>query len=199
MLQKNAAEKDSGKRPASTTNDLTRSFGWESADSFEQQVGPNADAAVLYHILSDALETKFKGTPSDGAIARLFEGKQEEYVKCLKCQTRSAREVVFKELQLTIRSYTGSTIKSVEEGLANCFSSERLDGGNQYQCDVCQCKCDADKGTSLSQPPYILCINLKRFEYDWERDRRVKVRGPRPSPRPACPRGRRPTPPCTFG
>jgi uncharacterized UBP type Zn finger protein len=45
MLQKNAAEKDSGKRPASTTNDLTRSFGWESADSFEQQVGPAATAS----------------------------------------------------------------------------------------------------------------------------------------------------------
>ena len=31
------------------------------------------------------------------------------------------------------------------------------------------------QGLKLRQVPYILSLGLKRFEYDWERDARVKV------------------------
>lgn len=40
---------------------------------------------------------------------------------------------------------------------------ELLNGDNQYQCDMCQKKTDANKGIKLQQLPPILTISLNRF------------------------------------
>ena len=69
------------------------------------------------------------------------------------------------------------TIKSLEEGLGKSFQSEVLDGANQYFCERCNAKKDADKGARLSKVPYIMTVNLKRFDSDWERDCRCKIAG----------------------
>jgi len=80
------------------------------------------------------------------------------------------------DILLTIRPFGApAPIKSVEEGLATYFEQETLDGENQYQCDKCGKKTDATKGLRLRTVPYILSLQIKRFDYDWELDRRVKL------------------------
>lgn len=54
-------------------------------------------------------------------------------------------------------------------GLADCIYSfcewEPLVGADQYQCDTCGCKRDADKRVSIACLPEVLCVHLKRFSY----------------------------------
>lgn len=46
------------------------------------------------------------------------------------------------------------------------LAPDELVGDNQYYCDFCAAKCDADRRMRLrSLPPY-LCLALQRFTYD---------------------------------
>ena len=48
------------------------------------------------------------------------------------------------------------------------LAPDELVGDNQYFCDFCAAKCDADRRMRLrSLPPY-LCLALQRFTYDQE-------------------------------
>ena len=155
------------------TEALTKSFGWTDMQAFEQQ-----DVQEMFKLLTDALETKFKDTPQAGLIESLYTGTVKDYVRCRACGYESARNDSFTDLMVTIQPF-GETenIKSLEEGLGKSFQSEVLDGANQYFCERCNAKKDADKGARLSKVPYIMTVNLKRFDYDWERDCRCKIDG----------------------
>jgi ubiquitin C-terminal hydrolase len=54
-------------------------------------------------------------------------------------------------------------------GLADCLFSfcdwEPLVGADQYFCEACGCKRDADKRISIASLPEVLCVHLKRFSY----------------------------------
>ena len=43
------------------------------------------------------------------------------------------------------------------------FMPEQLEGEEQYVCDKCNCKRDAEKSHSFAHLPEILCLNFKRF------------------------------------
>lgn len=67
------------------TSELTKSFGWKSADSFMQH-----DVQEFNRILQDKLENKMKGTPVDGMIQKLFMGKMKNYIKCVNVDFESS-------------------------------------------------------------------------------------------------------------
>lgn len=52
------------------TKKLTRSFGWETLDTFMQH-----DVQELCRVLLDNLENKMKNTKVEGIIPKLFSGK----------------------------------------------------------------------------------------------------------------------------
>jgi ubiquitin C-terminal hydrolase len=53
---------------------------------------------------------------------------------------------------------------------------ELLDGNNQYFCSShCNKSCDAHKGYLFKKLPNIFIIQLKRFDSDWETNRRYKL------------------------
>lgn len=98
------------------TTELTRSFGWNSLDSFMQH-----DVQEFNRVLQDNLEGKMKvrlgahlqrqrchcmdsiwltyrlfgncrqGTAAEGAIQRLFVGKMKSYIKCIDVDYESSR------------------------------------------------------------------------------------------------------------
>lgn len=153
------------------TDALTKSFGWTGMQAFEQQ-----DVDEMSKILFDALEMKFKNTPQAGLVESLYTGEVENYVRCKVCGNKSATTETFTDLKVPIRPFGAQeSIRSLEEGLQKYFQPEVLEGANQYHCDRCNAKCDADRGIQLSKVPYILTVSLTRFEYDWERDCRTKV------------------------
>ena len=50
--------------------------------------------------------------------------------------------------------------------LYNFFDWEPLEGVNQYFCEACNKKVDADRRYSVAALPDVLCVHLKRFDFD---------------------------------
>jgi len=157
--------------PSIGTTNLTRSFGWDSSEAWQQH-----DIQELCRVMFDALEHKFKNTDQSDLISRLYEGKMMDYVRCLKCSTEKAREDTFLDIPLPVRPFGSQTAyASIDEALKAFVSPETLDDNNQYWCDKCQQKCDAHKGLKFSRFPYLLTLHLKRFDFDYNTLHRIKL------------------------
>eukprot|EP01052_Picozoa_sp_SAG31_P026489 SAG31_NODE_2402_length_5767_cov_4.440543_2_plen_1704_part_00 len=171
QLQRLFVELQTSNARAVDTRALTKSFGWNSSDAFQQQ-----DVQELFNLLFEALETKFQKTPQAGIIKALYEGQMKDYVRCKECNTERHTTATFKDIMLAIKPF-GCTeaIESVQDGLSKYFEAEVMDGGNQVHCEHCKKKTDSSKGLGLLKAPYVFCVQLKRFEYNWQFDRREKL------------------------
>ncbi|KAL1303014.1 hypothetical protein AAFC00_003329 [Neodothiora populina] len=149
---------------AVSTMELTRSFGWESRQVFEQQ-----DVQELSRILMDKMEEKMKGTAAENALADMFVGKMKTYIRCINVDFESSRVEDFWDLQLNV-----SGCKSLKDSLENYIEVETLEGDNKYQAEGFGLQ-DAKKGVIFESFPQVLHLQLKRFEYDFVRDMMVKV------------------------
>ena len=114
---------------------------------------------------------------SNVSMTELYEGVSQGFVKCLVCGHESIREDRFQDLSLPIRNEFGTGVQnsSVEMALENYIKPEVLDGDNQYLCEECQIKVDAEKGIKLVAGPPILTIALSRFTLDYNTFQRVKI------------------------
>ena len=54
-------------------------------------------------------------------------------------------------------------------------AAETLDGNNQYFCEKCGKKCDARKGLKFEHFPYVLTMQMKRFDFDYNTLQRIKL------------------------
>lgn len=171
QLQKLFVNLQTSNKSAVETTDLTKSFGWDSTEAWQQH-----DIQELCRVMFDALEQKFKNTKQADLINCLYEGKMIDYVKCLDCETEKNREDTFLDIPLPVRPF-GSTVayESVEEALKAFVQPETLDGNNQYFCEKCNKKCDAHKGLKFKKFPYILTLHLKRFDFDYQTLHRIKL------------------------
>lgn len=62
--------------------------------------------------------------------------------------------------------------------LENYIKPELLSGQNQYFCEQCNKKVDADRGVKITQVPQLLDIQLGRFTINWETMQRIKIYDP---------------------
>ncbi|CAN1298218.1 Ubiquitin C-terminal hydrolase 12 [Linum perenne] len=76
------------------TKELTKSFGWDTYDSFMQH-----DVQELNRVLSEKLEDKMKGTVVEGTIQQLFEGHAMNYIECINVDYKSTRKESFYEVE----------------------------------------------------------------------------------------------------
>ena len=81
-----------------STKELTKSFGWDTYDTFMQH-----DVQELNRVLVDKLEEKMKGTSVEGTMAHLFRGKFTNYVKCINVEDVSLRDEDFYDLQMPVK------------------------------------------------------------------------------------------------
>lgn len=146
------------------TQKLTQSFGWDSFESFMQH-----DVQEFSRVLCDNLEEKMKETRVDGKIAQLFRGKQKMYVKCIHVDYKSDRTESFYDLALNVKNCP-TLAKSFEQYI----EEETLEGENQYRAEGHGTQ-DAKKGVKFLSFPPVLQLQLKRFEYDCQREMMVKV------------------------
>eukprot|EP01134_Creolimax_fragrantissima_P003884 CFRG3884T1 len=149
--------------PVGTTQ-LTKSFGWNTAEAFMQH-----DVQEFNRVLCDNLESKMKGTPSEGTIASLFEGKMKSYVKCINVDYESSRLESFYDIQLVVKDK-----KSLYDSFDEYVVEETLDGDNKYLAEGYGLR-DAKKGCVFEKLPPVLHLQLRRFEYDIEADCMVKI------------------------
>ncbi|KAG0004724.1 hypothetical protein BGZ65_012817 [Modicella reniformis] len=146
------------------TTELTRSFGWNSLESFMQH-----DVQEFNRVLQDNLEGKMKGTAAEGAIQKLFVGKMKSYIKCINVDYESSRVENFYDIQLNVKG-----CKTLQDSFKDYVAVETLDGDNKYHAEGHGLQ-DAKKGVIFETFPPVLHLQLKRFEYDIERDAMVKI------------------------
>ncbi|OIV90620.1 hypothetical protein TanjilG_01701 [Lupinus angustifolius] len=159
------------------TKELTKSFGWDSYDSFTQH-----DVQELNRVLSEKLEDKMKGTVVEGTIQHLFEGHHMNYIECINVDYKSTRRESFYGIQFslvlftllhhsmytwTLYNFGRFTIdlqldvkgcRDVYDSFDKYVEVERLEDDNKYHAEH-----------------YGLQLQLKRFEYDFMRDTMVKI------------------------
>ncbi|KAI3847192.1 hypothetical protein MKX03_033299 [Papaver bracteatum] len=147
------------------TKELTKSFGWNSHQSFMQH-----DVQELNRVLCEKLEDKMKGTPVEGTIQHLFEGHHMNYVECINVDYKSTRKESFYDIQLDVKG-----CKDVYASFDKYVEVERMEGDNKYQADQEHGLQDAKKGVLFIDFPPVLQLQLKRYEYDVNRDMMVKI------------------------
>ncbi|ELT89456.1 hypothetical protein CAPTEDRAFT_149911 [Capitella teleta] len=146
------------------TKKLTKSFGWETLDSFMQH-----DVQELCRVLLDNMENKMKGTCVEGTIPRLFEGKMISYIKCKHVDYVSSRTELFYDIQLNIKGK-----KNIYESFKDYVTKESLDGDNKYDAGEHGLQ-EAEKGVNFLSFPPVLHLQLMRFQYDPMTDANIKI------------------------
>ncbi|XP_059428355.1 ubiquitin C-terminal hydrolase 12 isoform X2 [Corylus avellana] len=146
------------------TKELTKSFGWDTYDSFMQH-----DVQELNRVLCEKLEDKMKGTVVEGTIQQLFEGHHMNYIECINVDYKSTRKESFYDLQLDVKG-----CRDVYASFDKYVEVERLEGENKYHAEEHGLQ-DAKKGVLFIDFPPVLQLQLKRFEYDFMRDTMVKI------------------------
>eukprot|EP01126_Amoeba_proteus_P016357 TRINITY_DN17564_c0_g1_i1.p1 TRINITY_DN17564_c0_g1~~TRINITY_DN17564_c0_g1_i1.p1 ORF type:complete len:256 (+),score=60.76 TRINITY_DN17564_c0_g1_i1:22-789(+) len=155
-----------GDEPESTEN-LTKSFGWVHREKLEQQ-----DIQEFCRFLFDALQSSLESRLIDD----LYAGQLSDLVRCLHCDRENSRRDKFLDLQLGIKRYgQQKSVDSLEEAISNLSEWEVLEGDDQYYCENCKCKRNAHKRLLITRLPYILTLQLKRFDYDVAMARRRKL------------------------
>lgn len=105
------------------TKKLTKSFGWETLDSFMQH-----DVQEFLRVLLDKVESKMKRTCAEGTVPSLFEGKMSSYIKCKNVSYTSTRLETFYDIQLNIKGKKNSKyrflISSINHDLSQLGTSK---------------------------------------------------------------------------
>ena len=60
------------------------------------------------------------------------------------------------------------------DSLEQYVKGDLLEGANAYHCEKCNRKVDTVKRLCIKKLPHVLAIQLKRFDYDWERESAIK-------------------------
>ena len=151
-------------KDAVSTQELTVSFGWETKQIFEQQ-----DVQELSRILMERMEERMKGTQAENALANMFVGKMKTYISCINVDYESSRIEDFWDVQLNV-----SGNKCLDDSFKDYIQVETMDGENKYFAEGHGLQ-DARKGVIFESFPQVLHLQLKRFEYDINRDAMMKV------------------------
>lgn len=145
------------------TLELTRAFGWTSADAFVQH-----DVQELLRVLFDRLEAR--SAQAKTRLAELFRGQLENRIACVNVPYETARNEDFYDVSLNVK---GSP--TLELALTKFCEEELLCGADQYRAPEPHGLQDARKGIRFLTLPPVLHLHLKRFELDLYGDGYVKV------------------------
>jgi len=171
QLQSLFGQMQLSKQGALTTESLTKSFGWGNAEAFQQQ-----DVQELCRVLFDRLEEAFKGTANANLVNELYQGGMVDYLETIGYDYESKRPTEFLDISLQVKAFgSDKAFSSVEESLRSFLAPEKLEGENQYFCEEANEKMDAIKGFRLEKLPYVLTLQLKRFDLDYTTFQRIKL------------------------
>lgn len=153
-LQRLFCQMQFSSRSCSTVN-LTKSFGWGSAETFQQH-----DIEEFLRVLIDNLENKMQGTSLQDSIPRLFRGRYRNYIKCKNVDYRTVKEENFYDLSMEVKG-----IPNLLDSFKNYVKPEELTGDNKYSTEKYG-KQDAIMGVEFVEFPPVLHLQLIRFTYD---------------------------------
>ena len=117
----------------------------------------------------ERMEERMKGTDAENALAKMFMGRMKTYISCINVDYESSRIEDFWDIQLNV-----SGNKNLDDSFKDYIQVETMDGENKYFAEGFGLQ-DAKKGVIFESFPQVLHLQLKRFEYDLNRDAMMKV------------------------
>ncbi|KAJ0006291.1 hypothetical protein NQD34_013564 [Periophthalmus magnuspinnatus] len=106
--------------------------------------------------------------------SKIFKGELNHMTICCMCNARNNAPDFFWILPLSIKD-PHQTYR-VDKGFEDFFSKEKVSGENKIYCAHCDKSQDAIVMCEMMQPPEVLSLLLKRFHYDSELKRNIKVK-----------------------
>ncbi|GFU01705.1 probable ubiquitin carboxyl-terminal hydrolase FAF-X [Nephila pilipes] len=127
------------------------------------------DALEFFNSLVDSLEEALKLLNQPCILSQILSGSFADQKICKDCPHRYSREESFTALNIDIRNHC-----NLLDSLEQYVKGDLLEGANAYHCEKCNKKVDTVKRLCIKKLPPILAIQLKRFDYDWERECAIK-------------------------
>ena len=176
-----------GPRNVVTTNEFSSSLGLVN----DEMQDPNEFARLLFDRMHESFQN-VDNTTKDGQeisignlLPRIFKGVFQFKTKCLSCKKTSSRSEDFMDLLLPIAKNSNLNGKQVsrkavtiQDCLDEYLKPEMMRGDNQYFCDNCKCKCNAERSISCTRKPLVLNVQLARYTYDFAAGSRQKLMDP---------------------
>eukprot|EP00879_Flechtneria_rotunda_P021061 GHRR01022187.1.p1 GENE.GHRR01022187.1~~GHRR01022187.1.p1 ORF type:complete len:771 (+),score=324.72 GHRR01022187.1:120-2432(+) len=139
------------------------------ANSLQLNHAIQQDGQEFLKLLLTKLEGVFAASKQQevaSVVQRLFRGHFSYVTTCRNCHQPSEgskRQVEYYELPLQVLN-----MNSLQQSMVSALSAEELVGDNQYFCEVCRSKCDAERQMRLRTLPPYLCLSLQRFVFDMQ-------------------------------
>ncbi|KAK4474612.1 hypothetical protein MN116_001749, partial [Schistosoma mekongi] len=138
--------------------------------STDIEVNPHEqqDSFDFFQALIDQLDDELKKMRREPFFKTLYQGIFLDSKFCDECDHRYDREEVFSAINLAVKA------NDLHEALNQFVRGEVLEGDNAYYCERCCVKRRAVKRLSIHTLPPVLCLHLKRFDFDWDRQIPIK-------------------------
>ncbi|KAG8678172.1 hypothetical protein FRC09_020060, partial [Ceratobasidium sp. 395] len=137
----------------------------------EMKAGPPEDLSKsVASEASAASHGASSHSPHLTLVHDLFEGTLTSETRCLTCETVSSRDESFLDLSIDIERNS-----SVTACLRQFSASEMLCQKNKFFCDSCCGLQEAEKRMKIKKLPNVLALHLKRFKYQEDVQRYIKL------------------------
>ncbi|KAI6012612.1 hypothetical protein F5J12DRAFT_890936 [Pisolithus orientalis] len=134
-------------------------------------------SAEDFNSSSDASQSIIGGSSSSAShlsggtfVHQIFEGSLTSETRCLTCENVSSRDESFLDLSIDIEQNS-----SVTACLRQFSASEMLCQRNKFFCDACCGLQEAEKRMKIKQLPNVLALHLKRFKYQEDVQKYIKL------------------------
>uniref|UniRef100_A0A1X7TNC9 Ubiquitin carboxyl-terminal hydrolase n=1 Tax=Amphimedon queenslandica TaxID=400682 RepID=A0A1X7TNC9_AMPQE len=127
------------------------------------------DAFEFFNTLVDSVDEGLKAYNATPIISKVLGGSFADQKICKGCPHRFSREEPFTAINVDIRLH-----HNLFKSLDSYVKGDLLEGANAYRCEICNKEVDTVKRMCINKLPQVLVIQLKRFDYDWEREMAIK-------------------------
>ncbi|KAL1022174.1 hypothetical protein UPYG_G00023090 [Umbra pygmaea] len=127
------------------------------------------DALEFFNSLVDSLDEALKALGHPSMLSKVLGGSFADQKICRDCPHRYECEESFTTLNVDIRNH-----QNLLDSMEQYVKGDLLEGANAYHCEKCNKKVDTVKRLLIKKLPPVLAIQLKRFDYDWERECAIK-------------------------
>ena len=143
-------------------------------DNFDQEklnVHQQMDVDEFFGNLLDKIENRLKNTKNDNLVKYFFQGRQNDMLTFQEgCKHHRTNINNFYSIQLQIQGK-----KNIYESLDTLIEGELMNGDNCIFCPECNNKFPAVKSQNFKTLPRMLIFVLKRFEFDYDTMKKVKI------------------------
>ena len=143
----------------------------ENYDDQKLNVSVQMDVFEFFCEFLDKIEEKIKNTKNENIIKYIFMGRQNDVLKFEgECTHHRVNESQFYSIQLQVHGK-----KNIYESLDTLVEGEHMNGENCIHCPECNKKIPAIKSQNFKTLPRIFMFVLKRFEYNYQTMKKIKI------------------------